>query len=111
MSDEPTHWELRKGRVILGTLVAYGWDFPWLDCEFDATEAFDDYRELFVGELRLLDAADREVPDSAWENAYRKIVESGIAFVPVTDRAYDLRDDLIDAEGDTADWLRPILGV
>jgi hypothetical protein len=110
MSDEHTRWELRKGGAVLGTLTAYGWQYPWLDCDFDATDAFDDYRDLFVGEFRLLDASEREVADWEWENAYRKIIASGIAFVPVNDPAFDLRDHLIDAEGDIADWLRPILG-
>jgi hypothetical protein len=110
MSDDQTHWELRKGEVVLGLLTAYGWKYPWLDCDFAATDAFGTYRDLFAGELRLLDIAEDEIEDWEWENAYRKIITSGIAFVPVTDPAYDLRDDLIAAEGDASDWLRPILG-
>ncbi len=110
MSDKQTRWELRKGSAVLGTLIAYGWKYPWLDCEFDATEAFNDYRDLFVGELRLLDVGERDIEDWEWESAYNKIIASGIAFVPINDLAFELRDALIDAEGDTAAWLRPILG-
>jgi hypothetical protein len=110
MDGDTTHWELRKGDEVLGTLVSYSWDFPWLDCDFEPTEAFDHYRDLFVGEFRLLKAPESQIEDSEWEDAYDRIVASGIAFVPVTSMAQALRVDLIRSMGDLSDWLRPILG-
>jgi hypothetical protein len=110
MSDDISRWELRKGGEVLGRLVAYGRDFPWLDCDFEPTGAFDGYRDLFVGDLRLLKLPDSQIDDAEWEDMYDKILAAGIAFVPVDPAAQRLRDDLIRAEGTTAGWLTPILG-
>ncbi len=110
MSDDISRWELRKDGEVLGRLVAYRWDFPWLDCDFEPTEAFDHYREMFIGEFRMFKAPDSQIEDSEWEEAYDRIVAEGIAFVPVSPTAQALRAELIRSMGDMSDWLRPILG-
>jgi hypothetical protein len=110
MSDNISRWELRKDGEVLGRLVAYRWDFPWLDCDFEPTGAFDVYRDLFVGDFRLLKMPDSQIGDAEWEDAYDKIIAAGIAFVPVDPAGEQLRAELIRAEGDAAEWLMPILG-
>lgn len=108
MSSEQTRWELRRGAEVLGRLVAYAWDYPWLDCDFEPTPAFAEYRTVFDDDLSLLSAPDSD-PD-AWEAAYDKIAGLGLVFVPVDARAEQLRADLLDAEDDRP-WLRRLLGL
>ncbi len=110
--SEITHWELRRGDEVLGRLVAHGWTYPWMRCEFEPTPLFGDYRDLFAGDFDLLEPGT-DSPDywDEWEAAFNRIVRAGIAFVPADEAARQLRADLVAREGDRAAWLEPILGL
>jgi hypothetical protein len=101
MSDQPTHWEIRHGETVLGTLTAYTWDFPWMDGDFQPAPGADDYRSLFTEELQpLVEDAEHTEDWTAWEAAYRKIEALGLRFVPVDAAARRLKDDLFEIAGD-----------
>lgn len=109
--NQDTYWELRKGREVLGRLVSHGWTYPWARCDFEPTPQFDRYRRLFTGYFDLLEpGADSPEHWDEWETVYDKIVGEGLTFVPVSDAARQLRDDLLAGEGDKAGWLLPLLG-
>jgi hypothetical protein len=42
-------FHLKKAETLLGVLEIYGGDFPWHDCNFEPTAAFDEFRPLFDG--------------------------------------------------------------
>jgi hypothetical protein len=67
---KPNYWELRKGDVLLGTLVAYDLDFPWFYCHFTPTEAFAPHRAGFDEDLRWLEVGEA---DEAYYDHYEKI--------------------------------------
>ena len=108
---QETHWELRRGNEVLGRLLSYDWNFPWLNCDFEPGPTFDEYRDLFVGDFDLL-RPGADAPDhwQEWEIAFNKILEAGLAFVPASAAAQQLKEELIAREGDHAQWLRPVLG-
>jgi hypothetical protein len=54
MDGEQLVWELRKGEAVLGRLVEYERDFPWINCCFEPTPAFEPYRALFDAEPDIL---------------------------------------------------------
>lgn len=108
MNDVQTHWELRRGDDLLGRMTAYAWDFPWLNCDFEPTGAFEDYRPLFEDEFHLLNP-DMDDHWQEWEAAFDKIRAAGIWFAPVDDAAHDLRAHLLEAEKHRP-WIVAILG-
>lgn len=110
MSEDSTQWELRHENVLLGRLTSYAWDFPWLDCEFEPTAAFEQYRDLFEDEFRLLNPEmESDEHREAWEAAFNKIEAARIWFAPVDDAAHDLRAHLLDL-GKRRPWICAILG-
>jgi len=42
-------FHLKKAETLLAVLEIYGGDFPWHDCKFEPTAAFDEFRSLFDG--------------------------------------------------------------
>ncbi|WP_462322684.1 hypothetical protein [Halochromatium sp.] len=59
-----TRWELRQDDTVLGILTSYSWDFPWLDCDFEPTQAGREHRALFSDELQAL--LDERRGDEDW---------------------------------------------
>lgn len=105
-----THWELRRGDVLLGRLTSYAWDFPWLDCDFEPTADFEQYRSMFEDEFRLLNPGmDSDEHLEEWNAAFSKIEATGIWFAPVDDAAHALRTHLLDVEK-RRPWIRTIMG-
>jgi hypothetical protein len=102
-----SRWELRKGDVLLGTLVSYEWDFPWINCNFTPTDAFAAYRPLFDEAQRLFDATIDKSDDAwdTWDTFYEQVVE-GMRLAPMGD-SERIKEFLLHIEGDAA-WFRPI---
>ena len=69
-SDEEM-WDLvaPDGRVF-GRLTEEYFDFPWLHCRFEPTEAFAAIAELFAKDARLLEAGGKM---DAWRAVYDRI--------------------------------------
>ncbi|NDJ74744.1 MAG: hypothetical protein GYB65_00680 [Chloroflexi bacterium] len=107
MSHAETHWELRKNNMVLGTLVAYTWDFPWIDCDFQPTPAGEEYRALFTDQLQPLVEQAGEDDEDAWETAYHQLESMAVVFVPVSETARDLMFDLFERAGDKV-WFDAI---
>jgi hypothetical protein len=65
-------WELPGPEGLLGRLHQYEVDFPWVQCAFEPTAAFEPYRLLFRETLRLIEAEDWEGFDQLWEQIEAK---------------------------------------
>jgi hypothetical protein len=73
MDNEEKILELRKGNAVLGTLTITEQDMFWFTCDFVPTPAFEEYRQIFAEEFRLLN--DGAGADKLWEEIYEKITE------------------------------------
>jgi hypothetical protein len=68
---EGSKWQLLRGDQVVGELVVYGGDFPWLNARLHPMEGFEQIRSVFEEELRSLDAYDENI--ERWEDAYRRV--------------------------------------
>ena len=68
---EGSKWQLLRGDQVVGGLVVYGGDFPWVNALLLPKEGFEEIRSLFEEEMRSLDAYDEDIEGS--ENAYRRV--------------------------------------
>jgi hypothetical protein len=59
-------YHLVRDKETLGTLRAYGGDFPWVYCKFEPTAAFEELRPLFDEYSRLLDGEDFSARDACF---------------------------------------------
>jgi hypothetical protein len=53
-----------RGDELIADLVVTDGDFPWLHARLEPTSAFEEVKDIFTEELRLLDRLDDEY--SAW---------------------------------------------
>ena len=96
--DEPIH--LKRGDILLGILKPYEYDFPWINCHFESTSAFDEIRALFENELTVIQSTDI----SAWEKSYDPIKSLDLRLVS-PDGMNELDDFLLHVKNDEA-WFR-----
>lgn len=95
-------FQLRQKDILLGTLRSYDFDFPWINCKFEPTEAFQAVKPLFDEEVRLINDEDME----NWETVYLRIDELNLKLINVeNDNVID--DFLLHIENDEA-WFRYI---
>jgi hypothetical protein len=100
---KPNYWELRKGDVLLGTLVAYDLDFPWFYCHFTPTEAFAPHRAGFDEDLRWLEVGEA---DEAYYDHYEKIT-ADMKLIRTNSDSHHVKQFLLHIDGDKA-WFRAI---
>ena len=91
---------MRQGDTLLGTLRSYDFDFPWINCKFEPTEAFQAVKSLFDEEIRLLHNNDME----NWETVYIKIYELNLKLINVNNSNV-IDEFLLHIENDEA-WFR-----
>ena|SRR5262252_1226593 len=96
--DEPIH--LKRGDILLGILKPYEYDFPWINCRFEAAAAFDEIKALFEDELTVMRSRDI----NAWEESYDKIKSLDLRLVS-PDGKNELDEFLLHVRNDEA-WFR-----
>jgi hypothetical protein len=85
---------------LLGRLTLKEIDQPFLFCEFQPTEAFDEFKPLFDREVELLETGDMET----WDEAYNRINDLGLTlFNP--DGEIDIKEFLLHIQNNEA-WFR-----
>jgi hypothetical protein len=90
---------LKQGETLLGLLRVQGSDFPWTQCTFEPTPAFEAVRPLFEHELRVLESRDMD----AWSEAYRAIVDLNLNLIdPHTGTEVGEGDFLLHINGNSA---------
>ncbi|WP_142504839.1 hypothetical protein [Melghirimyces algeriensis] len=65
---------LKCGDVLLGTLYPDDTDFPWIYCQFEPTEHFEEVKPLFDQVCKLTEKDYEDAPDD-WETAGRLLDE------------------------------------
>lgn len=101
MSKDGETWTLHRrddGR-LLADLVVTGIDQPWLNARLVARPDFEQVRDLFRAELRLLDGIDDDV--EAWERAYDAVASRVALRYP---SGHDVPEFLLHIDGHQAWW-------
>ena len=93
-------FQLKQKGKLLGTLRYYESNFPWTNCKFEPTEAFQAVKSLFDEEIELLEKDDIE----NWEIAYDRINDLSLELINLEDENI-IGEFLIHIEGDEA-WFR-----
>ncbi len=93
-------FHLKQKGKLLGTLRYYEANFPWINCKFEPTEAFQAVKWLFDEEIELLEKDDIE----NWEIAYNRINDLSLELINLEDENI-MGEFLIHIEGDEA-WFR-----
>ncbi len=90
-------WVLLRGQTRLGVLRLVDVDQPWFECTFEPTAAFEQVRELFYEERRLLEVGDM----GAWSSAWERIAAQQLALEPL-DGSGRVDEFLLHIDGETA---------
>jgi hypothetical protein len=74
-------WELtsKTDDTLVAKMVFKSGDFPWVICDFQPTEVFEQYRKLFNDELELLDQtaiSDSDENWTIWGDKYQEIIDT-----------------------------------
>jgi hypothetical protein len=64
-------YHLKQKDVLIGTLRSVDIDFPWINCKFEPTEAFQPLKHLFDAEVKVLNVDPFDLDE--WEAAYGAI--------------------------------------
>jgi hypothetical protein len=103
----PQRLELVRGDSILGTIEVKGGegDFPWFSGAFQPSAAFEDVRDLFAQELRLLRANTEDDADQwdEWESVHAELHDPGL-HLRSPDRTFTADEILIHIDGAEAWW-------
>ncbi len=91
---------LKQNDVLLGTLRSYDSDFPWINCKFEPSQAFQLVKPLFDEELKLLDEEDWE----KYDEAYSLISALNLELINLSEGKVTT-DFLLHIQGDEA-WFR-----
>ncbi|HVE55475.1 MAG TPA: hypothetical protein VNB22_01515 [Pyrinomonadaceae bacterium] len=70
-------FHLKQKDKLLGTLRSYDSNFPWINCKFEPTEAFQAIKPLFDEKIEFLESGDfenLEAADKQLENLAIKLV-------------------------------------
>lgn len=67
--------------TLLGVLVPYDHDFPWIYCHFEAKPAFEPLRPLFERELKAKDEDRDEAYSAIFTLRLRLVDETGKRFL------------------------------
>jgi hypothetical protein len=93
---------LMKDSVILGNLVPFDTDYPWVYCHFTPTPEFLQYKDLFDREWEILDQ-EKSSDDNEWIQAYDQV--SHLSLKLIDDDGKELGAFLIHIYNDEA-WYR-----
>ena len=93
-------FHLMKDKELLGVLHSYESNFPWLNCKFEATSAFEKFRPLFETELAALGADDM----TNWEAAHERITELDLNLLNIDENKW-IDNFLLHIEDNEA-WFR-----
>jgi len=91
---------LKRGEELVGILRSCDTDFPWVNCTFEPTAAFDELQPLFEEELGLLDSDKME----EWQGVYDRILALDLKLIDRKD-LQDIGDFLLHIRGNKA-WFR-----
>lgn len=91
--------ELRHGEFLVGTLRETDYDFPWINCTFEPTPAFEEFRSIFVRRLRSVESEEFDVADEMYD-----VIENRLQLIDLED-ADRIGKFLLHIEGDAA-WFR-----
>jgi len=69
---------LMQGDVELAHLTTIRLDQPWLDCTFEPTLAFSQFKPLFDRELELLEHSDGTFDQAAFVEQWQRIFGAGL---------------------------------
>ncbi|AKJ15176.1 hypothetical protein ABB07_35490 [Streptomyces incarnatus] len=95
-------WRVCAGQEAVGDILVDEADFPWLSGAFTAGPGFAAVRDLFAGELALLERADDDEQGwEEWERAYDDIARR----VSLSSPDGPVPAFLLHIEGDRA-WFR-----
>jgi len=94
-------YHLIRGTKNLGTITHISDDFPWHQGSFNPTENFEDVKQLFDEELRIVESDDLD--NDKWENIWSKIIEPGLRLVSL-DQNKEMNDFLIHIDGEETRW-------
>jgi len=103
----PATLDLIRGTTVLGTIEVKPReaDSPWYSGAFHPTAAFEEVREIFAHELKLLQANTED--DSAqwdeWEAVHEELHEPGLRLLS-PDKVYEADEILIHIDGAEAWW-------
>lgn len=75
-------FQLKQDDRLLGTLRQYDSDFPWINCKFEPTEAFHQFKHLFNDELECMDREPFNIEE--WDEAYSKIIDLNFELIDLT---------------------------
>lgn len=95
-------FQLKQKNQLLGTLRQYDSDFPWINCKFEPTEAFQQFKPLFDEELEFMKSEPFDIEE--WDAAYRKIIDLNLRLIDLTDET-SITEFLLHIKGDEA-WFR-----
>jgi hypothetical protein len=90
-------WALMRGPTRLGVLRVVDVDQPWFECAFEPTAVFEQVRELFEEEQRLLDADELD----AWARAWERISVQRLVLEPL-DGGARVEEFMLHVDGQTA---------
>ena len=103
----PSTLNLVRGDIVLGTIAVNQTeaDFPWFSGAFTAAPGFEEVRDLFERELKLLRA--NSTNDSKkwddWEAVHAELHDPGIS-LRSPDASYTAEEILIHINGSEAWW-------
>ncbi|MEE9912108.1 MAG: hypothetical protein K4571_10330 [Deltaproteobacteria bacterium] len=94
-------YNLIRGTKILGIITHDVDDFPWHRGTFQATEDFEDVKQLFEEELELIELND--LNSDKWDNIWSEIKKPGLHLVALEQNKV-INTFLIHINGKEAWW-------
>ena len=95
-------FQLRRNEQLLGTLRQYNVNFPWVECKFTPTEAFQEFKPLFDEEVEFMGSGAFDVEE--WDAVYRKIIDLNLEIYDLTEKS-SITEFLLHIKDDEA-WFR-----
>lgn len=95
-------FQLKQKNRLLGTLRQYDSDFPWINCKFEPTEAFQQIKSLFDEEVEFMESTPFDIEE--WDAAYSKIIDLDLELIDLTDGSA-ITEFLLHIKDDEA-WFR-----
>lgn len=95
-------FQLKQKGQLLGTLRQYDSDFPWINCKFEPTEAFRQFKPLFDEELEFMKSEPFDIEE--WDAAYSKIIDLNLVLIDLTDKS-SITEFMLHVKDDKA-WFR-----
>jgi hypothetical protein len=92
---------LKRGNDLLGTLIPYASDFPWIFCTFEPTELFAEVKPLFDEEAKI--DPENEEAIASWDAAWGRIEALGLRLVP-EDGSEEVTEMLLHIDGTEASF-------